>query len=65
MKNEHSDSHEWSVLEERVNEIDIEIESAEHAIANAMTQLEEEDLIKYVIKLKQKRKKLFEKSRNY
>ena len=59
MRNEHLDSHEWSALEERVHKLDIEIESAERAILNVMTQVEEEDLIKYVIKLKQKRKKLF------
>lgn len=61
MKNEHSDSHEWYVLEERVHKIDIEIESAEHAITHAMAKTEQEDLIKSVIKLQQKRKKLLDK----
>ena len=62
MKNEHFDSHEWSFLEETIHKIDIEIESAEHAITHAMAKVEEEDLIKSVIKLQQRRKNLLEKN---
>ena len=65
MKNEHFDSHEWSFLEERINKIDIEIESAEHAITHAMGKIEQEDLIEYVVELKRRRKKILNKDLRY
>ena len=65
MQDEHSDPHEWSFLAERIHNIDIEIESAEHAITHAMAQTEQEDLIKSVIKLQQRRKKLLDKKYKY
>ena len=61
MTGEYIGLHEWSLLEEKVHNIDIEIESVEHAIADAMAQTEQEDLIQSVIKLKQRRKKLLDK----
>ena len=65
MKDEYSGSHEWSFLEERIHKIDIEIESAEHAITHAMSKIEQEDLIDYVIKLKRRRKKILNKDYRY
>jgi len=65
MKDKSSGSAEWSFLEETIHKIDIEIESAEHAITHAMAQMEQEDLIKSVIKLKQKRKNLLNKNYKY
>ena len=62
MKDKSSGSAEWSFLEETIHKIDIEIESAEHAITHAMAKVEEEDLIKSVIKLQQRRKNLLEKN---
>ena len=65
MKEKPSNSHEWSFLEEKIHKIDIEIESAEHAISHAMAKIEQEDLIQSIVELKQKRKKLLDKSHNY
>ena len=45
MTDNFSGSCEWSFLEETIHKIDIEIESAEHAITHAMAKVEEEDLI--------------------
>ena len=65
MKEKPSNSHEWSFLEEIIHKIDIEIESAEHAITHSMGRLEQEDLIQFVIKLKQRRKNLLNKNYKY
>ena len=65
MKDKSSGSAEWSFLEETIHKIDIEIESAEHAITHSMGRSEQEDLIQSVIKLKQRRKNLLNKIYKY
>ena len=52
-------------IEERIQQIDIEIEAVERAIEKAMAIFEKEDLIKSVTRLQQQRKKLIQKDTKY